>query len=134
VKLFSAKTVQDIQEATKSISLSANHLVIDSQGNIGFQQSGAMPLRKQFFSFSFLFFFFFNLYSFLILLFFHRNWSGLYPLPGWDYDNHWKGMFPKEKVEFHFFFLFFSFLFYFILFYFIFLKSFFFEKKAGSCY
>jgi penicillin amidase len=46
LKLGLAKTVREGQDILQHITLSANHLLIDSQGNIGYQQSGVLPKRR----------------------------------------------------------------------------------------
>jgi len=47
LKFTRAKTVHEAQEYTKHVSVSANFLMVDSQGNIGYQQSGALPIRRE---------------------------------------------------------------------------------------
>ncbi len=62
--LWSCESVDEAQMYLWAMPLPANWVVADSQGNIGFQQSGRLPIRQQY---------------------------GLLPLPAWDEKNLWKG-------------------------------------------
>ncbi|HKC24615.1 MAG TPA: penicillin acylase family protein, partial [Thermoanaerobaculia bacterium] len=64
VALWRSPTVRDAQEALEACALSANWVLADARGSIGYQQTGLLPLRSH---------------------------SGLYPLPAWEPDNLWQG-------------------------------------------
>jgi penicillin amidase len=64
VALWRSPTVRDAQEALEGCALSANWVLADDAGSIGYQQTGLLPLRAH---------------------------SGLYPLPAWETDNLWQG-------------------------------------------
>ena len=63
-RAFKARKVEQAQDALRGVTLSANWLIADRGGNIGFQQTGVLPRRKH---------------------------SGLYPVPAWDAANRWDG-------------------------------------------
>ena len=63
--LWSSQTVEEAQMFLWAMPLPANWVVADKSGNIGFQQSGKMPIRKK---------------------------NGLLPLPAWNEENLWQGM------------------------------------------
>jgi penicillin amidase len=50
-----------------------NWVVADRHGNIGYQMSGRMPVRRE-------------------------GWSGLVPVPGWESANDWQGIVPPEDL------------------------------------
>ncbi len=59
--------------AGKISNSSWNFLFSDRTGNIAYQMSGNMPIRRD-------------------------GWSGLYPTPGWDPENDWKGFAALEDL------------------------------------
>jgi penicillin amidase len=66
--------VREAQEEFRRIAIpSANYLLADSSGNIGYQAIGKVPHRA-------------------------RGFSGLLPIPGWDPKAAWKGFVPPEKL------------------------------------
>ena len=72
LKAVSAKTVSELQRALAEATLSCNWLMADRQGNIGYQQSGRLPLRQH---------------------------SGLFPVPAWDEQFHWKGYATGDQLS-----------------------------------
>ena len=71
-RLPQAHTVPQAQEVVREVTISANWLLADREGNIGYQQSGLLPDRRH---------------------------SGLYPTPAWEERNHWRGMVPSELLH-----------------------------------
>ena len=65
------KNVKEAKEVLGKIFISCNWLLADSEGNIGYQQSGYLPKRKE---------------------------SGLFPLPGWDNRYAWKGIHEPQDL------------------------------------
>jgi penicillin amidase len=70
-ELFHCSDVHDLKKTLQKITISCNWLFGDTKGNIGYQQSGQFPHRKE---------------------------SGLYPLRANDSQNLWKGIRPKEDL------------------------------------
>ncbi len=70
-KLLDAKTVEEIQRTVAEITISANWLIADSEGHIGYQQSGRLPQRAH---------------------------SGLHPVPGWEPQWDWNGWVAPQKL------------------------------------
>ncbi len=70
-KVVSVRTVPELQEILAEVTLSSNWLMADKQGNIGYQQSGRLPLRQH---------------------------SGLYPVPAWNENYHWKGYATGDQL------------------------------------
>ena len=70
-RLPRARTVADMQDIVAEVTISGNWLVADSQGNIGYQQSGRLPVRAH---------------------------SGLHPVPGWDEKYDWAGYAPTDQL------------------------------------
>ncbi len=69
-----AKTVEEGQAALGRVSNSAwNWVFADRSGNIGYQMSGKMPIRRS-------------------------GISGMAPLPGWDQANDWQGFYAPEDL------------------------------------
>jgi penicillin amidase len=66
-----AKTVPELQEILANVSTSCNWLMADTAGNIGYQQSGRLPLRRH---------------------------SGLHPVPGWDEALDWGGFASSDQL------------------------------------
>ena len=64
--LWTCKSVDEAQMYLWVMTLPCNWVVADSSGNIGLQQSGRIPKRKQ---------------------------SGLLPLPAWEEENLWQGFY-----------------------------------------
>jgi penicillin amidase len=50
-----------------------NFVLADRHGNIGYQMSGRMPVRRP-------------------------GWNGFVPLPGWDPNNDWRGFVPSSDL------------------------------------
>ncbi|MBW2612693.1 MAG: penicillin acylase family protein [Deltaproteobacteria bacterium] len=71
VKIFEAKTVKEGMDLLGRLETSWNFVLADREGNIGFQMSGLMPVRR-------------------------KEVSGFVPLPGWEAKNDWQGF---EKPE-----------------------------------
>lgn len=70
-EVLRAKTVQELQDVLAEVTISCNWLVADSAGNIGYQQSGRLPLRRH---------------------------SGLHPVPGWDERYDWQGTLRADRL------------------------------------
>jgi penicillin amidase len=66
-----AKTVPELQEILANVSISCNWLMADTEGNIGYQQSGRLPLRRH---------------------------SGLHPVRGWDEAHDWRGFASSDQL------------------------------------
>ena len=66
-----ARTVEDVQRIVRRVCISCNWAIADRAGNIGYQQSGYLPVR---------------------------NHSGLYPLPGWIEANAWNGIVDSDRL------------------------------------
>lgn len=60
-----ATTVQEAQKLLPQSNLGSNYLLADNRGNIGYQQTGSVPLRP--------------------------TSNGLLPLPAWKSENLWTG-------------------------------------------
>src|SRR5262249_38484803 len=69
--ILKAKTVPEAQVVLANISGSCNWLIADSQGNIGYQQSGRLPVRTH---------------------------SGLHPVPGWEEKYDWQDYVRPERM------------------------------------
>jgi len=67
----SARTVSQARAVLRNVSISCNWLVADTEGNIGYQQSGLLPRRRT---------------------------TGLVPVPGWWDDHAWEGLVPPEEL------------------------------------
>jgi penicillin amidase len=70
-KTLQAKTVPELQEILPDVTISGNWLLADTEGNIGYQQSGRLPLRQH---------------------------SGLHPVPGWDESYDWRGFASADQL------------------------------------
>lgn len=70
LEMLNAKSVVEAQQLLRYCDVSLNFVMSDSQGNIGFQQSGVKPVRK---------------------------FSGLIPLPAWDNDTDWTSFLPIDQ-------------------------------------
>jgi len=68
----SAGSVEDTQQIVRHVSVSANWVIADRDGHIGYQQSGRAPIRRH---------------------------SGLFPLPAWDRECGWNGMVPPDQFS-----------------------------------
>jgi penicillin amidase len=66
LKLLDAGTVEEGMNCLGKVESSWNFVLADSKGNIGYQMSGLMPVRRD-------------------------GVSGFVPLPGWIKENDWKG-------------------------------------------
>ncbi len=71
-RLPTSLTVPDGQAVVREVTISANWVLADREGNIGYQQSGLLPDRRH---------------------------SGLYPVPAWDERNHWRGTIPSQRLH-----------------------------------
>jgi penicillin amidase len=69
--LVDSSTVFSAQNVIKNMTLSANFLLVDKSGNIGYQQSGLVPFRRH---------------------------SGLYPLLAWVKNTQWDGIVPPGDL------------------------------------
>jgi len=73
---FRLLTAHDVQAGMRTIGeveIAQNWVFADHRGDIGYQMSGLMPVRRP-------------------------GWSGLVPLPGWDPDNDWRGFAPATEL------------------------------------
>ncbi len=70
-RIVRARSVAEARRVVREVSISCNWLLADSDGHIGFQQSGLLPARRH---------------------------SGLYPLPAWDDDVAWSGWVPTASL------------------------------------
>jgi penicillin amidase len=66
------RTVAEALPLLSKVTISCNWVLADSQGNIGYQQSGRLPVRQH---------------------------SGMYPVPGWDEAMAWHGMVNPERLH-----------------------------------
>ena len=66
------QTVPEAQRVVREVAISANWVLADRNGNIGYQQSGLLPDRKH---------------------------SGLYPVPAWEEDLHWRGTISGDRLH-----------------------------------
>jgi len=66
IKMFDAKTVTQGMDLLGRVETSWNFILVDKNGNIGYQMSGLMPKRR-------------------------KGVSGFVPLPGWKEKNDWHG-------------------------------------------
>ena len=71
VRLPNSHNVDEAQNILAGISVSANWIIADNKGHIGYQQSGFFPKRSA---------------------------SGLYPLPAWETQNLWQGLRPTTAL------------------------------------
>ena len=71
LKAVKAKSVSELQPILAGVPHSYNWLMADSKGNIGYQQSGRLPLRQH---------------------------SGVHPVPAWDEQFHWNGYATGEQL------------------------------------
>jgi len=69
--ILKARTVPEAQPILAKISGSCNWLIADSQGNIGYQQSGRLPVRAH---------------------------SGLHPVPGWEERYDWQNFVRFDRL------------------------------------
>jgi penicillin amidase len=65
-------TVAAAQQVLRNVTISCNWVLADRQGNIGYQQSGQLPVRRH---------------------------SGLHPVLGWDSSAAWRGLVPAEQLH-----------------------------------
>lgn len=70
-RLWTEKTVKQAQKIVGEMTFPFNWVLADSEGNIGYQQSGRLPNRKH---------------------------AGLYPLPAWEKENLWNGFVPSDQL------------------------------------
>lgn len=70
-QLWTCQTVKEAQKVVAEMTFSFNWVLADSGGNIGYQQSGRLPVRK---------------------------YSGLYPLPAYEKEALWNGFVPAQEL------------------------------------
>jgi penicillin amidase len=70
-KSYRFQSVPEAQKALRGGMISANWVLADRHGNIGYQQSGLLP---------------------------NRSHSGLYPLPGWKEESQWRGLVDSDRL------------------------------------
>jgi penicillin G amidase len=73
---FGMLTAGDVEAGMRTLGeaeIAQNWVLADRRGDIGYQMSGRLPIRRQ-------------------------GWSGLVPLPGWDSDNDWRGVAPTTEL------------------------------------
>ncbi len=73
---FAMLTAPDVAAGMRTlgkVEIAQNWVLADRHGDIGYQMSGQMPLRRE-------------------------GWSGLVPLPGWNPDNDWRGIAPASEL------------------------------------
>lgn len=66
------RTVPEFQRVVREVSLSGNWVIADCAGNIGYQQSGRLPVRSH---------------------------SGLFPVPAWDDRRRWRETVSAENLS-----------------------------------
>jgi penicillin amidase len=66
------ENVAAAQPILSKVTISCNWVLADRSGNIGYQQSGQLPVRRH---------------------------SGLHPVLGWDSDSAWSGLVPGEQLH-----------------------------------
>jgi penicillin amidase len=66
------RTVSEAQKVLREVAISANWVLADRDGAIGYQQSGLLPDRRH---------------------------SGLFPVPAWDHTQHWRGTVPGDRLH-----------------------------------
>ena len=71
--MWEARTVEDGRRNMGEVEVSFNWVFADRRGDIGYQMSGLMPIRKP-------------------------GWRGVVPLPGWRPENDWRGFVPPESL------------------------------------
>ena len=71
-RTLSARTVPEAQGLLREVTISCNWVLADRDGNIGYQQSGRMPIRRH---------------------------SGLHPVPGWDERFAWQGWVDPSRLH-----------------------------------
>lgn len=71
VRLQQSQGVNETQEILTGVSVSANWIIADRDGHIGYQQSGFFPKRRH---------------------------SGVFPLPAWQPENLWQGLEPPQAL------------------------------------
>ncbi len=73
LSMFRASTVKAGMNAYGQIETGWNYLFADTDGNIGFQMSGQVPIRR-------------------------KGLSGLFPTPAWQSQNHWQGFIAQNDM------------------------------------
>jgi penicillin amidase len=72
-EMFTAGDVATGMNELGRLEPAFNWVLADRHGNIGYQMSGRMPVRR-------------------------KGWTGLVPLPGWDPENDWQGFVPASDL------------------------------------
>lgn len=70
-RVLRARSVPEAQSILGNVGISCNWLLGDTDGNIGYQQSGLLPVRSH---------------------------SGLYPIPAWRPENLWTGIVAADQL------------------------------------
>ena len=73
LEMWNVSSVEEGMHTLGKLESCWNFLLVDRQGNLGYQMSGLMPVRRE-------------------------GASGLVPLPGWKAENDWKGFVPHEDL------------------------------------
>jgi penicillin amidase len=73
LEMWSVSSVDEGMQTLGKLESCWNFLLVDRQGNLGYQMSGLMPVRRD-------------------------GASGLIPLPGWQAMNDWNGFVPHEQL------------------------------------
>ena len=71
--MFTAGDVASGMDHLGRLEPSFNWVLADRHGNIGYQMSGCMPVRR-------------------------KGWSGLVPMPGWEPENDWQGFVASHDL------------------------------------
>ncbi len=71
-RLPGARTVSNAQRLLREVTISCNWVLADTDGNVGYQQSGRLPKRHH---------------------------SGLHPVPGWDPSLAWDGFVDADLLH-----------------------------------
>lgn len=72
-RMFHATSVEEGMSHIGQLEPSFNWVLADTQGNVGYQMSGRMPVRNS-------------------------SWNGFYPAPGWDSNFDWKGYETYDRL------------------------------------
>lgn len=73
VDLLTARSVAEAMPIIRRMEISFNWVLADTDGHIGYQMSGLMPVR-------------------------HPEATGFTPMPGWDPDFDWSGWVPSDEL------------------------------------
>lgn len=70
--IFNATDIKELKEHVSNVSISCNWLLADNKGNMSYQQSGLLPMRRG---------------------------TGMLPLIAWENENRWKGIHPTSVLN-----------------------------------